>query len=479
MHCSSFLHWRVALVLISHLFLWTLGARIPHDPTISSVEKWNEFHGTLKTGDLYLLSSNSNSGRAIKLFTWSEYSHVGMIVVLKFHKDSGEWDIVPEQDGNNTRLAAVEVGNQDLYDLITGDRFHGFQVASFSEKFVRSNSDGSITENSEKSSVTHVHIYPLKKTVGEIELKKMRSIIACLHVVRTRFLRGTAHGRLVKAWARYNGNTFDLLQMFCSEFVALVAYELGWITEDTSIQNVLPKNFSDGFGNVWSYDHVHMTSSDTVRDFYVGTEKRSDFGPLEAARYEGELRACDISGLSRISAKDRDAFSAFEERLTQEVHEQVVWAGVVDYTRVGRTVTLRRTFRFVARVDKEGRRKSALLYVGGVSDEWRPSSELERHVLDIHSNDLSRNYISFKRDGKRSKYKVEGRGVQHAMKALREWSTSRDPMKIIHARVQRIFVFPLNDIRALQLPSDKYHVKEFPQEGVARVVRKTLRSDLH
>jgi hypothetical protein len=377
-------------------------------------EDWRTLSPDLKTGDLILFSSQgslfSTTG-VIKTFTWSDWTHCALVSVMKFDAETFEWRVVAEQ-GPNTVLALAEVANHPVEDFVTGDKYHGFQEVRLIDKVSH------MAEGKEEQIETIMHspgdrldshadiydyasvaFFPLKKALDQDDIQKLQAIYACLHMVRTRYEKGTNLMNLMLMPLGMNSDQ-DLSQMFCSDFVAYIAFEMGWLNPE-EIGYSVSKNLSPGdllksiSLAAWDGDGVRVldvpsAQRSLLREGIGDADQFAEF-PTDAsqywlkrnAQYEQELLKCRAGELTYMETKFPNAHQRFVNTYWGELHTQRLWAGVGVYT-AGNGAKLDRYFRLVATVDDAGQHMAAFYY-GKAEDAWKPNSALSMKRLKMNA----------------------------------------------------------------------------------------------
>jgi len=168
----------------------------------------------LQTGDIVLFSGGSLFSKAIKWFTSSEWSHVGMVIRSK------EWDMV---------LLWESTTPTELKDVETGLPANGVQLVPLSEKI----------SHYAKVAVRHLQVERSKEMVKKLiefrkEMKQRKYDFDALELVRSA-VDGVFFG----------DNQEDLSSLFCSELIAESYQRMGLLSEDLPSNEYTPKDFSD------------------------------------------------------------------------------------------------------------------------------------------------------------------------------------------------------------------------------------------
>ncbi|MDP8206236.1 MAG: YiiX/YebB-like N1pC/P60 family cysteine hydrolase [Candidatus Electryonea clarkiae] len=169
----------------------------------------------LKTGDILLFSGKGGISHGIKLFTFSKWSHVGMVLRLPDSNAVFLWE--------STTLS-------NLRDAADGKKKNGVQLVLLRERL--DTYDGEVS---------------LRRLNGfKIDNEKYMDLMAFREEVRNRSYEKNEI-ELIKA--AYDGpwghNEEDLSSLFCSELVAEAYQRVGLLTERKSSNEFTPKDFSD------------------------------------------------------------------------------------------------------------------------------------------------------------------------------------------------------------------------------------------
>lgn len=177
------------------------------------MSNYEKIRDTLKTGDIVLFSGKGAFSSTIKWFTKSEFSHVGMVVVLEGYDSVMIWE--------STTLS-------NITDLDTGTLRQGVQLGYLSER--------------------------IDKYDGEIKIRKLsvkpsRAQIDKLSKLRAK-LKGKPYEKskieLIKS--AYDGvlgsNKEDISSLFCSELVAEAYYSMGLLSKPPASNEYTPADWS-------------------------------------------------------------------------------------------------------------------------------------------------------------------------------------------------------------------------------------------
>lgn len=457
-------------------------------------QAWANMTPKLKTGDLILFNSEASITSAIiKTFTWAEFTHVALVAVMKYDKDSFTWSVTTTQT-RDTVLCVMEVANHPTEDIVTGDKYHGFQISRLLDK-VREGYNG-------------VTFIPLKSALTDDEVSKLQSIVSCLHTVRARYEKGmTGIARLMLLPTGLNSGQ-DLTWMFCSDFVAYIAFEMGWLRPEdvgrwvsNSTKNFSPQDFvSYVEASNWNEHRAVPLDMGSVRQMqHVATEAESyTFFPSEAPeywlkrtlQYEHEVLQCKPSLLTYLKERFPAAFLHFKSTFFDEIRAQQLWGGEVDWQNGNKVVT-KKYVRLVALVNMDGS-KEATIYYGDPGSDWYPNNALSRKrlVLESHNDvkmhavppgttfnftfkiaeeDKTAGWVSDRDDGTRSfevtrKDKTYGLFVSTLFKHVRVWANSQYLRTYLTNNRRLIWVFPSAEVNELNrtagIASPRYELKK-------------------
>eukprot|EP00930_Biecheleria_cincta_P016760 TRINITY_DN13521_c0_g1_i1.p1 TRINITY_DN13521_c0_g1~~TRINITY_DN13521_c0_g1_i1.p1 ORF type:complete len:700 (+),score=97.59 TRINITY_DN13521_c0_g1_i1:119-2218(+) len=188
---------------------------------------WTDALSRIKTGDAILYGGIGAGSDRIRAGSCSKsFSHVGIAAVYekKYYSDgSYYWELVagPVSNTSSQVLTAMEVANHAAPDLISGDTGGGFQIIPLLWKI------GSIIPGSCNCRVT---ILPLKQSMTTpAKLQKLNTISSCLRVMRMRYQLKDLIRLFKGAYGGLSRSEWALEAMYCSEFVAAVGVEMGWV----------------------------------------------------------------------------------------------------------------------------------------------------------------------------------------------------------------------------------------------------------
>jgi len=174
----------------------------------------------LQTGDILLFSGKGGISDGIKFFTFSKWSHVGMVYRL---------DDPLDPKGSIFCWESTTLSN--VTDAETGKLTKGVQRVELSERLERSFATGY------EISVRHLS-KPLTNDMI-ILLNNFR------HEVSGRTYEKSKLELLKSAYDGFLGrNQEDLSSLFCSELVAEGYQRMGLLTEDRHSNEYIPKDFS-------------------------------------------------------------------------------------------------------------------------------------------------------------------------------------------------------------------------------------------
>lgn len=197
--------------------------------------KYEEIRDQLKTGDVVLFSGKGFFSRAIKLFSHSKWSHVGIVVKIE------DFDLVLLWE--STGLSKVE-------DIIDGKRKKGVQTVALSDRLETYKGDISVRQ--------------LNGVVAQDGMDKLRDLRKLLK--NRPYEKG--HSELVRSLVDIGGplceNAEDLSSVFCSELVAESLQEMGVIDERLPSNEFIPKNFAKG-GRVEHYLTPGFSYGDEIK----------------------------------------------------------------------------------------------------------------------------------------------------------------------------------------------------------------------
>ncbi len=193
---------------------------------------YEEIAPTLNTGDVVLFGFGGKGpiSNTIKRFTFSMWSHVGMV-------------LRSEDIGLNLMIESTTLSN--VRDIDSGDFREGVQVVSL---------------------IDRLNLY-----TGDVGFRRMenvartREMIAVIVGLRREF-RGREYeqSKLELIRSVYDGpfgsNVEDLSSLFCSELVAEMWQSIGWLPQDPPSNEYNPANFAgDGNENVDDLLLPHVT----------------------------------------------------------------------------------------------------------------------------------------------------------------------------------------------------------------------------
>lgn len=176
--------------------------------------KYIDVLNQLKTGDIVLFSGKGGISTGIKWVTFSQYSHVGMVVNLP------EYSVVTLME--STTLSKVK-------DIESGQYIKGVQIVPLNERV--GSYDGKIT---------------VRQLEGvSLDQSALRGLISFRNEVKGRAYETNKIELLKSAFDGYFGhNDENLSSLFCSELVAEAYQRLGLISDDLPSNEFTPKDFS-------------------------------------------------------------------------------------------------------------------------------------------------------------------------------------------------------------------------------------------
>ena len=180
------------------------------------MSKYKEIRDVLKTGDIVLFSGQGGISTAIKVFSKSKWSHIGIVVKSK---------------ELNTVFLLESTTLNNVTDVETQSYKKGVQIVDLStrvEKF-----DGSIS------------VKLLNKELSEDQLKIINLFRE--EIKNRPYERSEAE--LIKSLVdigKFTENEKDLSSIFCSELVAEALMRVSVIKSDLPSNEYIPKDFSDG-----------------------------------------------------------------------------------------------------------------------------------------------------------------------------------------------------------------------------------------
>ncbi len=166
---------------------------------------------SLDTGDIVLFSGKGPISQGIKRFTFSKWSHVGM--VIKSH----EFDSI---------LLWESTTLTDIPDLESGNLLKGVQIVPLSQRIALYN--GGISIRKLTIGRTKKRIASLVKLRKELRGKKYEK--SNLELIRSAYDGPFGH------------NTEDLSSLFCSELVAEAYQAMGLLPDDKKSEDYKPSN---------------------------------------------------------------------------------------------------------------------------------------------------------------------------------------------------------------------------------------------
>lgn len=441
---------------------------------------WHAATAGLRTGDLIMFSGAGAMSALIKRGTRADYSHVGLVTIMKFNANHASWEVVLEQDPD-TLLCVAEVANHDMEDVVTADKHHGFQVVPLLPKVGKEGDYDGVT------------FFPLKAPLNEANLAKLQQIYGCLHAIRTRYEKGANVLKLVGSVIHTNSGE-DLSSMFCSDFVAYVGFEMGWLDIGTlrTSKNVAPGDFVQGLGAAaWELGGafpkvLDMATAVDANSFYAPRQHQAFANEAHAAsyflkrnlQYENEVLKCgdpqtnSPTWLQFLHESHPGAYDKFLTSYWGEIRAQRLWDGVVNYTnRWGRHKT--KYFRLAAQIDTDNT-KHAAIYHGAPKDAWKPNQALKLHrlLLGHHEYRMTVSQVSEERslykfdialeegtrNGQRDRsfeFEVKkgadiGLYFSSMISQLREWTSAPVSRTRLESAHRMVWLYPAAEIDAME-----------------------------
>ena len=174
------------------------------------MSKYEEIRGQLQTGDIVLFSGKSGMSEGIKWATFSEWSHVGMVV----HMPPGAGPLA------DTVLLWESTSVDNLRDALDGVARCGVQLVLLSDR---------------------VQIYPGSVALRRLSVHREPAMLDALSALRLKLRhRPFEEGRLELMRAALDGpfdllpSSEDLTSLFCSELVAEAYQAMGLLPEHGS-----------------------------------------------------------------------------------------------------------------------------------------------------------------------------------------------------------------------------------------------------
>lgn len=180
--------------------------------------KYDTIRKNLKTGDVVLFSGKGAISHGIKLFTFSKWSHVGMVLRLPDTDTVFLWE--------STTLS-------NLADAIDGKNKKGVQLVLMSERIRTYDGDACVRhlQDFEVDNVKYEKLMALRKTLRNKPYEKDQ-----IELIKSAYDGPWGH------------NEEDLSSLFCSELVAEAYQCLGLISNKVPSNEFTPKNFAEGDG---------------------------------------------------------------------------------------------------------------------------------------------------------------------------------------------------------------------------------------
>jgi len=172
---------------------------------------YSKLRHELKTGDVILFSGRGVVSAAIKLFTRSRYSHVGMVIRIE------EWDIV---------LVMESTTLTDVADVDEGIPRRGVQIVPLSTRIHQY--DGS------------VWIAPIKRRLND---EQIATLVRFRHEIQGKYYEQSMTELIKSAWdGPWGKNDADLSSIFCSELVAEAFQRIGLLPINPPANEYKPRD---------------------------------------------------------------------------------------------------------------------------------------------------------------------------------------------------------------------------------------------
>jgi hypothetical protein len=177
--------------------------------------KYETIRKNLNTGDIVLFSGKGAISHGIKLFTFSKWSHVGIVLRLPDADTVFLWE--------STTLS-------NLADVIDGKKKKGVQLVLLSDRIRTYDGDASIR---------HLQNF-------QIDDNKYKKLMALRKSFRNKPYEKSEIELIKSAYdGPWGHNEEDLSSLFCSELVAETYQCLGLISNKLSSNEFTPRDFSD------------------------------------------------------------------------------------------------------------------------------------------------------------------------------------------------------------------------------------------
>lgn len=201
---------------------------------------FEQLKSQMQTGDLMLFNGQYSGSKFIEILERSEWSHVGIIVKFENDEEPYIWEA--------TSLTNVE-------DIIFKDQITGVKMVSLRERMEHYGDElekyeaanfGYRKMNVDRAKDLNDMVVQLHKKYHGIEDPSFWEMI--WDVVQGRFFR----------------KSIPLDKFFCSEFVAEMYLQLGFIDEEKPINAYMPSDFSEKGKN-----HLHLLKGSLEPEIFV------------------------------------------------------------------------------------------------------------------------------------------------------------------------------------------------------------------
>lgn len=200
---------------------------------MSAKENYDNLRDEIKTGDIILFSGKGTISEAIKFFTRSKWSHLGMVVYIK------EWDM-------NVLWESTTLG--DMEDVESGEIKKGVQMTLLRDRVIKY--DGEVV-------LRKLHYTPTRET--EEKLRDFRAECKDKPYEKD-------YVELVKSaydgWLGKNCEE-NLTSLFCSEMLAEAYQKMGLLSENKPSNEYTPADF--GKDNIDFIDGVYFEENIKIK----------------------------------------------------------------------------------------------------------------------------------------------------------------------------------------------------------------------
>jgi len=180
---------------------------------VSLWQRYEEARANIQTGDIVLFSGKGGISSAIKWFTRSGWSHVGMALRVE------EFDTV---------LLWESTTLSDIADIESGRQTRGVQLVTLSERLMRYKGDVAIR---------HLDAARTPERLGSLRAFRAEA--------RGRPYEESALEMIRAAYDLWGGsNREDLSSLFCSELIAEAYQRMGLLCEDKPSNEYTPADFA-------------------------------------------------------------------------------------------------------------------------------------------------------------------------------------------------------------------------------------------